>query len=90
MITEYRKKPGTDFYVNTVRYDYEADVVYISIEGNIFRVWKDKTDAKRAGNYVSHGEVMADLNESSLKVSIFKEGMSFVHANFDIEEEEEK
>lgn len=80
---------------NTVRYGYEADVVYISLEGSIFRVLKDKTKARRENKYVSHGEVIADLNESSLKVSIFKEDMSFrdlsfIHANFELEAEEEK
>jgi hypothetical protein len=77
-------------YINTRKYQERADVVFTRVLDTIYITNKQPGDKPLEEKYHDHGLVLMCLNDPSMKVAIFQQNMvDFIHANFDVEAEEQ-
>lgn len=72
----------------TMKYLYESQIGFTKIDSNIYRVCKDKVEIIRKGKYITATQVVDILNNSPYKVSIYDDRMVFIHANFELGDED--
>jgi hypothetical protein len=73
---------------STMGYMYEAHLVFTHVADGVYQVIKDKRDAFNLGCYVASPSVAQALNKEYIKVAIYDHRKVFIHANFELIEED--